>query len=116
MAKSKSSKPAFKYTPKLKNLCSPSMLYFVLSLVALVMIGIQNLNGTDNTFCMGQYKCTVGSKIVVFLLHAIYILFWTFVLDLMCKAGYSELSWFLVLIPFLLMFLFVGILMYNAPM
>lgn len=116
MAKCKSCKTAFKYTPKFKNLCSPSMLYFVLSLVALVVVGIQNLNGQDNSFCMGQYKCTVGNKMMVFLLHAIYILFWTFVLDLMCKAGYSELSWFLVLIPFLLLFLFVGIIMYNAPM
>ena len=105
---------SLKYTPKLKNLCTPSMLYFVLSLIALILVRIQHLNGNDHSLCMGQYKCTVGSKTVVFLLHAVYILFWTFVLDLICKAGYSELSWFIFLIPFLLFFLFVGIIMYNG--
>lgn len=111
MAKRKLS-PNYKFN--LKKLCNPSMLYFILSLVGLIVIGIQNLNGSDNTFCLGQYKCDIGSKMGVFLLNAIYILFWTFILDLMCKAGYDELSWFIVLIPILLSFLFLGIMMYKT--
>lgn len=111
MAKRKSS---VNYKLNLKKLCNPSMLYFVLSLVALVVMGIQNLNGSDDTFCLGQYECNLGNKMVVFLLNAVYILFWTFILDLMCKAGYSEISWFIVLIPFMLFFLFLGIIMYKS--
>ncbi len=104
----------FKYNPSIKDLCNPSMLYFVLSIIVLIVIGIQNLKGDDHLLCLGQYKCTVGSKTVVFLLHAIYMLFWTFVLDLICKAGYSELSWFIVLIPFLIAFILMGILIYQS--
>ena len=107
-------KSSLSYNFRLKKLCTPSMIYFVLSLVALIVLGIQNLNGSDEIFCMGQYKCNLGNKSVVFLLTAVYILFWTFVLDLMCKTGYSEISWFIVLIPFLLFFLFLGIMMYNS--
>ena len=55
----------------------------------------------------------LGNKLIIFVLNFIYVLFWTFVLDLICKAGYSELSWFIVLIPILLFFLFFGIVMYK---
>lgn len=107
-------KSNLKYSLNLKKLCTPSFIYFVISLIALVIMGIQNLSGNDETFCLGNYKCNVGNKLIVFLLNAIYILFWTFVLDLMCKAGYSELSWFIVLIPFILFFLFLGIIIYKS--
>jgi uncharacterized membrane protein len=33
------------------------------------------------------------------------ILFWTWVLNLMCKDGHSEVAWFLVLLPFVIFFM-----------
>ena len=39
----------------------------------------------------------------------IYILFWTFILNSLCKAGYKEISWFLVLLPILLLFIILGL-------
>lgn len=103
-----------KYNFDLKNLCTPSMLYFVLSVIGLVILGIQNITGNDNTLCIGEFKCNVGNKMIVFLLNAIYILFWTFIFDLMCKSGYSSLSWFIVLIPILLYFIFLGLIIYSS--
>ena len=105
-----------KYQFDIKNLCTPSMLYFILSLMTLVAIGIQNIQTDDNTLCVGAYQCSITSKITVFVLNAIYILFWTFLLDMMCKNGYSDLSWIIVLIPILLFFLFLGLILYNSPM
>lgn len=109
----KVSNSSLKYAFNLKQLCTPSFIYFVLSLIGLIALGFQNLNGTDNTLCVGSYNCSVGNKLLVFVLNGIYILFWTFVLDLMCKAGYSELSWIVLLIPFLLFFLFLGMILYK---
>ena len=109
MAKSK-----LKYSFKLNNLCSPAMIYFVISLIGMLMIGIQNLNDSDDVLCVGDFKCNVVNKSLVFILNAVYILFWTFLLDLMCKAGYSNISWFIILIPILLSFLFLGVIIYQS--
>lgn len=103
-----------KYSFDIKKLCSPSMIYFVVSAFAFALLGIQNLNGDDNTLCVGSYKCGIASKTIVLALNAIYILFWTFVLDLFCKAGYKDLSWFIVLIPIILIFVFFGLIMFQG--
>ena len=50
----------------------------------------------------------------MFLFKAIYILFWTFVLNAVCKAGYKEVSWFLVLLPIILMFVILGMVLING--
>jgi hypothetical protein len=103
-----------KYSFDIKKLCTPSMVYFVISAIALALLGIQNLNGDDSTLCVGSYKCGIASKTMILALNAIYILFWTFVLDLFCKAGYKELSWFIVLIPIILIFVFFGLIMFQG--
>jgi hypothetical protein len=102
------------YKFDLKKLCTPSFIYFLMSLVGLILLGVQNLNGEDALLCVGNYNCNVGNKTFVFIIHAIYILFWTFVLDLMCKAGYKQLSWIILLVPILLSFLFLGIIIYQT--
>lgn len=104
-----------KYQFQFKKICTPAFLYFVLSIIAFLMLGLQNVDGDDKKLCAGSYSCTVASKSVIFILHAIYIMFWTFVLDLLCKSGYSELSWFIVFLPFMLFFLFLGIIIYSSP-
>lgn len=106
--------PTIKHKFNLKKLCTPSFIYFIISLFGLTLMGLQNLTNDDNSLCVGNYECTVGNKLLVFIINGIYILFWTFVLDLMCKAGYSELSWIIVLIPILLFFLFLGIIIYQS--
>jgi hypothetical protein len=100
----------------LKKLCTPAFIYFLISVFGLFAIGIQNLNGSNDTLCLGVYKCSVVNKTVIFLMNALYILFWTFVLDLFCKTGYSNLSWFIVFIPIILSFIFAGIIVYQTQM
>ena len=106
--------PTIKHKFNLRKLCTPSFIYFIISLFGLTLLGLQNLSNDNNSLCVGNYECTVGNKLLVFIINGIYILFWTFVLDLMCKAGYSELSWIIVLIPILLFFLFLGIIIYQS--
>ena len=94
----------------LRNMCTPATIYFVISLIGLILVGVNNLDNPDKV-CVGDYNCYVGNNTAVFILNAIYILFWTFVLDLMCKAGYSSLSWFVLLLPFIILFIVFATLM-----
>lgn len=94
----------------LMKLCTPATIYFVISLIGLILLGIGNL-GNNDRLCIGSYSCNVGDNTVIFVLNAVYILFWTFVLDLMCKNGYGSLSWFVLLLPFILAFMFLAMVM-----
>jgi len=88
----------------LKNLCTPAYIYLVISLIAIIIMAIQN-SGNVNIFCLGSYSCDVSSTALIFLIKLIYVLFWTWILNLMCKAGASTLSWIFVLFPFFLFFI-----------
>ena len=95
-----------------KELCSPAMLYFIISIVALVMVLLQNL-GNQNSYNVGSFSCRVPSTALVFIIKLIYILFWTWVLNLICKDGHTTISWLLVLLPWILLFVMMGLLMIN---
>ena len=103
-------------TPKgfdIMNMCTPASIYFIISLIALIILGVSNL-GNNDRLCIGSYDCNVGNNTIVFTLNAIYILFWTFLLDLMCKNGYTGISWFILLLPFLLSFVFLAMVMMKS--
>jgi len=76
------------------------------------MLAIQNM-GNSNIFSMGSFSAKVPSTTAVFIVKLVYILFWTWVLNLMCKDGHSEIAWFLILIPFIIMFMMAVFLMGN---
>lgn len=97
---------------KLKDLCTPAMVYFVISIVAMVIILLQNL-GNSGSYTVGSFTCRVPSTILIFLLKLVYILFWTWILNLMCKDGHIGISWFLVLFPYILFFVIIGLMMMN---
>lgn len=101
-----------RYSFNLKKLCAPSLLYFIISFITLFFIGIYNAKDVEK-LCLGNFECYVGNNILIFVLNAIYILFWTFVLDLMCKNGWNDLSWFIFLLPFILLFLFYGLILFK---
>lgn len=89
----------------LRKLCTPSYVYLVISMIALFVLMIQNY-GNVNTYCLGSFSCDVSSTFIVFLIKFIYILFWTWILNLICNAGAPGIAWFLVLLPFVLLLLF----------
>ncbi len=88
------------------SLCSPAALYLVLSLFAFFILIFQNINNR-HTLCIGNYSCPVSNVSLIFVLDLILIIFWTWVLNLICKSGWSIISWTLVLFPFILTFLLV---------
>jgi hypothetical protein len=100
------------FPKSLKELCTPSLIYFVISIISLAVVLLQNL-GNTNSYHVGSFSCRVPNTAFIFIVKLIYILFWTWILNLICKDGHSELSWLLVLFPFILLFVMMGLLMIN---
>jgi len=84
------------------KLCKPAQFYLLISLISYTILLIQNLT-SPHEFCMGPYSCETESKPLIMIGQLIYIAFWTWVLNLICKIN-TSLSWFLVLLPFILLF------------
>jgi hypothetical protein len=95
------------FPKSLKELCSPALFYFVVSVLSMVLISLQNL-GNNGMYNIGCYSCQVPSTIMVFVAKMIYILFWTWILNLICKDGHTGISWFIVLLPLILFFVLIG--------
>ncbi len=92
---------------RLKDLCSPALLYFLISIVGLIIVAIQNMTSNMNTLQLAGMHMRVPSLLLLFVVKLIYILFWTWILNLICKDGHTTISWLLVLVPFILMFFVV---------
>ena len=86
---------------KLSKLCTPAYIYFIISVIGLAVMAIQNL-GNTNKYSLGTFSMRVPSCIAVFIVKILYILFWTWILNLMCKDGHTGIAWFFLLLPFIL--------------
>jgi hypothetical protein len=100
------------FPKKLSDLCTPAMIYFVISMIAIVIVLLQNL-GNTNSYHVGCFSCRVPNTAIIFIIKLMYVLFWTYMLNLICKDGHSGLSWLLVLFPWILFFVIIGIMMLN---
>ena len=93
----------------LRNLCTPAFIYLIISMLLLVVMYIQNRNNID-VYCLGAYECDVTNVTAIFLVKFVYILFWTWILNLICSSGFTSISWLLLLLPIILSFLLVALL------
>lgn len=100
------------FPKSLKDLCKPALLYFVISVIALALVLFQNL-GNTKSYNIGNFSCRVPNTAAVFIIKFIYILFWTWILNLICRDGHTTISWLLVLLPWILLFVMIGLLMLN---
>lgn len=90
----------------LTNLCPPAMLYLVLSLTAIVVMASQNY-GTNDRYCIGLWSCPNSNTTGIFAVKLLFIFFFTWLLNVFCYRVSPVVSWALVMIPILMMF--VGI-------
>lgn len=71
------------------NLCTPALIYFILSIIGIIgMIFYSFL-------------------IIPILIQIIGVLLWTWLLNYLCSSGYEGVSWFLVLFPYIIIFIMV---------
>ena len=95
----------------IRNWCTPAYFYFIISIFAIIIMTIQNF-GNTNVYCLGDYSCGVTSTFLIFIIKMLYVLFWTWVLNLLCKNGYESISWFLVLLPYVVMFILIAYILF----
>lgn len=67
------------------DLCTPAMIYFVISIITLVISIFSNFN------------------IMSTVIKGIFIMLWSWFLNFLCSKGYTIVSWILVIVPFLSM-------------
>jgi H+/Cl- antiporter ClcA len=98
------------FPTKLSQLCTPAYVYFIISFLAIVISAIQNM-GNNKIYTLGTFSCNVPSCLAVFIVKIVYILFWTWILNLICKDGHKGIAWLLVLFPFILLFVIIALAM-----
>lgn len=95
------------------KMCTPAQIYLVVSVIMMILsyFGMtaisqqltMNQNGHPALHSLNfTYQKDSNTSYVV---QAVFIVLWTWLLSYLCNKGYSELSWFLVLLPWVLMFL-----------
>ena len=92
-------------------LCSPAQLYVFMSLLSIVVMFLQNMTETRK-YTIGMFTRTLSfSNLFMFLAKMVYVVVWAIILDSLCKNGYKDLAWTIVLLPFVLMFVLIGLMM-----
>ena len=98
-----------------KSLCSPARFYLGVSVFLVILILIQNLlNADSQELCVGVYKCDIPHIGLFFIIKLLYIAFWTCILNVLCAYGLKTLSWFLVLVPFLLFAIVLALIIFES--
>ena len=103
-----------KINKTIKGLCTPSYAYLFISLFTLIVLGLQNV-GNSQQYCIGGYNCQVQNTGFIFVMKIIYIIFWVWLLDILCKNGYTSISWFLFLLPYSIMILGIAFIISPKP-
>jgi hypothetical protein len=95
------------------NLCTPAQIYLIISFILMILsyFGLNaisqqfTLNQSNNSFLQSLNFTYQKDARTSYVIQAVFIVLWTWVLSYLCNKGFSNLSWFLVLLPWVLMFL-----------
>jgi len=95
---------------KIQSLCTPAFIFFVLSVISLLVMLFDNIENT-NQYCFGNVSCNVANTSTIFIVEIIFLVFWTWFLNAICSRGYTNVAWFILLFPYILLF---AILLFGA--
>jgi predicted PurR-regulated permease PerM len=84
-----------KMNEQFAKLCTPAKIYFSLAVFS-ILLGLLN-----------------GFHLVMIISKLFFAFIWTYILAWLCKKGFKSLSWFLVLLPFIMIFLVLLGIMKN---
>jgi hypothetical protein len=62
-----------------------------------------NIENT-NSYCIGNVSCNVPNTSMIFIVEIVFLVFWTWLLNFLCSRGYPGVSWFILLLPYILLF------------
>ena len=95
------------------KLCTPAQIYLIVSFILMVLsyFGLNaisqqiTLNQSNSSFLQSLNFTYQKDARTSYVVQAVFIVLWTWVLSYLCNKGFSNLSWFLILLPWILMFL-----------
>ena len=95
------------------KLCIPAQIYLIVSFILMVLsyFGLNaisqqlTLNQSNSSFLQSLNFTYQKDARTSYIVQAVFIVLWTWVLSYLCNKGFSNLSWFLILLPWVLMFL-----------
>ena len=67
------------------KLCTPAKIYFAIAVIATI------------------FALFNGATLMFAFMKLVFAFIWTFILGWLCDKGYSSISWFLVLLPYIIM-------------
>ena len=91
---------------KIRALCTPAFIFFVISILSIFVMIFQNVENTDQ-YCFGNVSCSVANTSMIFIFKIVTIVVWTWLLDVLCARGYENLAWFILLFPYILLMLVI---------
>lgn len=67
------------------SLCSPALLYLIISIIAIIMMIVNKMQS------------------MTIVIKTIFVIIWTWFLNFLCSQNHESISWFLVILPMVLM-------------
>ena len=95
---------------RVRSLCTPALIFFIISVVSLFGMLFDNLENTHH-YCFGNVSCNVANTSTIFIVEILFLVFWTWVLDFICSRGYTNFAWFILLFPYILL---LALLLFGA--
>lgn len=104
------------------KLCPPAQIYLVVSVIMLVL-SYFGLSSISQQLEMHQSSSPLLQSLnftyqkdsrTSYVVQGVLIILWTWLLSYFCRNGYTSLSWFLVLLPWLLMFMAFFVYVINT--
>jgi hypothetical protein len=94
------------------ELFPPAKFYLVMSIVYYILILLQNI-GSHDRFYLGSYSCRHSNPGILLLINGVYILLWTWLLNLICGIN-KTISWIIVFFPIFVLFISFGIVLMRG--
>ncbi len=86
------------------NLCMPSKLYLIIGVILLAISLYYDMNTKDSAkMCLGNVNCKIKNKPAYYFLNLMFILFWSWMLNTLCRYGWTKMSWVIFLFPYIIM-------------
>lgn len=104
------------------KLCPPAQIYLIVSVIMLVL-SYFGLSAISQQLEMHQSGSPMLQSLnftyqkdsrTSYVVQGVLIILWTWLLSYFCRNGYTSLSWFLVLLPWLLMFMAFFVYVINT--
>ena len=104
------------FLPKpVRGLCTPALAYLVLSVISFIAVLGQNVSDSRK-FCLGKLSCQIPHVSLALAAKALYIAFWTWAINALCKSGHPKLAWALLFLPVIAFFVIASLLVVFVSM